>query len=525
MAPEQLEGAEADARADIFAFGCVLYEMLAGKKAFHGKTQVSLIGAILKDTPPPISSAQAAVPAALNWLIGRCLAKDPDRRWQTAADLVSQLEFIAEGDADAPSTTGVKPAARTSTRTRVLFAAAAVVVAAATGAAAWWLKPSTPRPGPVRFTITPATEAPLAIISPYRDVANELKKVSITGGPPISLCRVSGQPSGGSWGPDDTIVFATSDRGTGLMSVPAGGGEPKVLTKPDSRQGELDHIFPFVLPGGRAVLFTIVPNGGADMQVAVLDLKSGQRRTIIRGGGQAEYAETGHIVYAAAGSLRAVRFDPVRLEVLSDPVPVVEQVMTKASGAAQFSLSSNGTLIYMAGGAAAGGSGVTRTLVWVDRQGREEPVKAPPRAYVYPRLSPDGTKVALEVRDQDLDIWIWDFAHEALRAQSGRELFFVAGDRTIMSVPVQLTPGFSNGNPSKVFEGPYVLNLGGAAGRSYDVSKDGQKFLVESVPSVRSLSTRADENRPPVGLRGAVIGNRLLHVLARAAFVVSSLGV
>jgi Tol biopolymer transport system component len=159
-------------------------------------------------------------------------------------------------------------------------------------------------------------------------------------------------------------------------------------------------------------LFTITTSGGLDnAQVAVLDLKTGQRRILVRGGSSAEYVETGHLLYAAAGTLRAVRFDPVRLEVLSDPVPVVEQVMTKADGAAEFSVSRHGTLVYVPGSVA---TAPQRSLVWVDRQGHEEPLGVPPRGYVYPRLSPDGTKLALDIRDQESGIWVWDFARRTL---------------------------------------------------------------------------------------------------------------
>ena len=225
----------------------------------------------------------------------------------------------------------------------------------------------------------------------------EIKKVSITGGPPITLCRYSGFPRGASWGPDDTIIFATNDTDTGLFSVPAGGGDPKVLTK-------LDASF---LPGGGAVLFTITALGQPidNAQIAVLDLKTGQRKTLVRGGTFAEYADTGQLVYAAAGTLRAVRFDPKRLEVLSDPVPVLEQVLTMVTGAAQFALSRAGTLVYVPGGSA--GAIAPRSLVWVNRQGQEEPIKAPPRTYTVPRLSPDGTRLALDIRDPENDIFTY----------------------------------------------------------------------------------------------------------------------
>ena len=175
--------------------------------------------------------------------------------------------------------------------------------------------------------------------------------------------------------------------------MPAGGGEPTVLTTPDAGHGELDHYWPSFLPGGRAVLFTIVPQGGLaeQAQVAVLDLRTGQRKTLMRGASQAAYVETGHLVYASAGTLRAVRFDPVRLEVSGDPVPVVEQVLTKPNGTADFSLSRTGTLVYVAGTVSA-----TTQLTWVDRAGRPTGTVGPPGPYRNPALSPDGTRVAVE---------------------------------------------------------------------------------------------------------------------------------
>ncbi len=236
----------------------------------------------------------------------------------------------------------------------------------------------------------------------------------MTGGAPFTVCRVQGLPTGATWGPDDTIIFATTDTTTGLLSVPAGGGEPTMLTKPDPAQNEQDHAFPSMLPDGHTVLVTITSAGSIEnTQVAVLDLKTGQKKILIRGGSQAEYVETGHLVYAAAGTLRAVRFDLARLEVLSDPVLVVERVLTKPlTNVADFSVSRHGTLVYVSGGTSA--TTMLSTLVWVDRNGHEDPIAAPPRGYVYPRLSPDGTRIALDIRDQQNDIWIWDFGRQNL---------------------------------------------------------------------------------------------------------------
>jgi serine/threonine-protein kinase len=196
------------------------------------------------------------------------------------------------------------------------------------------------------------------------------------------------------------------------MTIPASGGEAKPLTTPDTTRREGDHWFPSVIPGGKAVLFTLNMVGRvADSQIGVLDLQTGERKIVISGGANAQYVDSGHVVYAAGGSLRAVRFDAAKLEVVGDPVPVVERVMTRVTGEANFDVSRTGTLVYLSG---ASELGAQRTLVWVNRQGREEPIKAPPRAYIYPRISPDGTRVALDVRDQDSDIWTWDLVRQTL---------------------------------------------------------------------------------------------------------------
>ena len=250
----------------------------------------------------------------------------------------------------------------------------------------------------------------------------ELKKVSIAGGPAITLCQFSGSPLGASWGDDHTVTFATNTPGTGLWRVPEDGGEPTLVTTADPGRHEGTYSFPSLLPRGRGVLFTIATSNQADRSVAVLDLKTGQRKTLIRGGGDAQHVETGHLIFAAAGELRAVRFDPVRLEVLGDPVTVVDHVMMKPTVAANYTVSRAGRLVYIAAGLSE--QATPRKLVWVDRKGHEEPSGLPPRAYGNPRLSPDGTRVAVEVYDQNADIWIWDLAKETLR----RLTFDSAGD-------------------------------------------------------------------------------------------------
>ncbi|MGH9384591.1 MAG: protein kinase domain-containing protein [Vicinamibacterales bacterium] len=471
MSPEQAKGRPTDKRSDVWAFGCVFFEMLTGKRAFEGEDVTDTLAAIVRGEPD-WTVLPSDLPAHVASTIRRCLIKDRKTR---IPDL-SVVRFLT--DEGSITAVGRLDKSEPSTRPSMTVVALALVGVAAVAALVTWVvtRPGPPTPGqPARFAISASGSEPIAVGSPFRDVVvspdgsrivyttgassvtgslwvraadqleavefrgitaprspfvspdskwigfytvtgnvSEIKKVSMSGGPPITLCKITGAMLGASWGADDTIVFGTSDTRTGLYRMPAGGGEPQVLTTPDREKVNEDHVFPSFLLGGQALLLTIsVPGSGPDnSQVAVLDLKTGQSKTLIRGGGQAEYVQSGHIVYAAAGSLRAVRFDPSRLEVLSDPIPVVENVLTKSSGAAEFSISREGLLLYVAGGQV--GTSFARRLAWVDRLGKEEILKAPLRAYQRARLSPDGTRIALDVRDQESDIWTWDIAHETL---------------------------------------------------------------------------------------------------------------
>ena len=237
----------------------------------------------------------------------------------------------------------------------------------------------------------------------------QLVKVSIHGGPPGTLGPTAGL-LGASWGRDDTIIFSEFTPG-GLFRIPAAGGDREPLTTLED--GEVSHVWPEILPGGEAVLFTVMKGAGtANWQIDVLRLDTGERALLVAGGSYPRYAPTGHLVFAVDGTLRAVLFDLTTLTVTGDPVPVLEGVTTTGFGAASASFASDGTLVYVPGGAE--GVSAERTLVWVDREGTEEPLVAEPRAYQYPRISPDGARVALDVRDEERDIWIWDFVRETL---------------------------------------------------------------------------------------------------------------
>lgn len=207
-------------------------------------------------------------------------------------------------------------------------------------------------------------------------------------------------------------MFATANS-KGLFRVPAVGGKPERITTADPAKGALAHFWPETLPDGRSVLFTLW-NGSVDRSsIVAVSLETGAITDVVPGGSSPRFSPTGHLVFAAAGTLRAVGFDARQLKVVGNPVPVVERVGIESTGAAQFAIAEDGTLVY---GVGTGGLIVNpRTLVWVDRKGREDAINVPPRAYTYARLSPDGKLVALDSRDEQNDIWIWDLARETLQ--------------------------------------------------------------------------------------------------------------
>jgi len=462
MAPEQLEGKEADARTDIFAFGVLVYEMATGKKAFEGKSQASLIAKILDSDPPPISSLQPMTPPALDRVVKKCLAKEPEKRWQAASDVCDELKWIAESGAQAGlSTAGVTPSPK-SRRRRVLWAAASLV-AAVVGLTVWSLRPAPaipPRPV-IRFAISlPAgqrlvgLDTPAIALSPdgtrlayiaaqgsglpqlyLRAMASpdarpilgtegatnpffspdgqwlgfftggKLKKVSVSGGAAVTLGDAV-QPQGASWSSQGMIAFGSEPVAV-LLKVSDAGGTPQAVTHLE--KGETDHDWPEFLPGDKAVLFAASGDDRANGQVAIQSLATGVRRNLMEGATHPHYASSGQLVYAHAGSLMAVPFDLQRLALTGTAVPVVEGVVqSTSSGAAQYSFSATGSLVYVAGAVQAT---VQNRLVWVSRNGAEQPLPAPLREYGIPRLSPDGRRLALGIADQ---VWLYDLSRDAL---------------------------------------------------------------------------------------------------------------
>jgi len=467
MAPEQLEGKESDARTDIFAFGVVVYEMATGRKAFEGKSQASLIAAILEREPPAMSSLQPMTPPALDRVVKRCLAKDPDDRWQTARDLQQELKWIAEGGSEALSVMPVPAKGIRALGRRGLFVGvgALLLVAAIASLATWNLRPSA-SPQPVsRLTITlppgqqlaglengpavalspdgahlayaatqgatqqlylramdsqdakpiPGTEGGVTpFFSPDGQwlgffAGNKLKKISVSGGAALTLTNAA-FPVGASWGSQGMIAVASTQIAA-LQQVPDVGGVPQALTRLE--KGEVAHRWPEFLPGGKAVLFAAGTNvvNFSNAQIAVQSVGTGDRRNLVQGGTQPRYAPSGHLVYVQGGSLMAMPFDPQRLTATGAAVPVVEGVLqSPINGDAQYSFSSTGSLVYVSRNV----QSTQSKLVWVSRNGAEQPVAAPVHAYRNLRLSPDGRRAAVTIDEEETQIWLYDLSRETL---------------------------------------------------------------------------------------------------------------
>jgi eukaryotic-like serine/threonine-protein kinase len=508
MAPEQLEGKEPDARADIFAFGAVLHEMATGQRAFKGKSQASLIAAILASEPPPISRLQPLTPPALDRVVATCLAKDPDERWQSAHDLLKELKWIQEGG----SAAGVAPVAAHSQRRERIAWAAAVMAAVLAGVfvSAWrdanrepprTLQSSLLPPAKVTFNFLygPAVLSPdgrrvafvahgadgrnLVWVRPLNGLAaqtlagteratypfwsadsrslgffadGKLKKIDASGGPPQVLCDAP-QGRGGAWNRDGVIVFSGRPA-DGLSRVSVSGDVPTVATELDASRHETSHRWPFFLPDGRHFLYTalaaVTPTEADAIFVGALGSNERQRLVdVVRS--NAMYAPPGYLLFAREGALVAQPFDAKQRQLTGDSVVVADQVQTFSPVAsAAFSTSANGILAYQSG---AGGE--PSQLVWLDRAGRQTETGLAPGPIDSPRLSHDGRRVAYRVEDRQErgDIWIYDLT----RRISSRFTFDPADEFNPVWSPDDTRIVFSSNRTSR---GDLYLKAAGGAG-------------------------------------------------------------
>ena len=465
MSPEQAKGRVVDRRTDIFAFGCVLYEMLTAKKAFDGEDATDIIGAVLR-IEPDWSQFPDSVPPGVRRLLRLCLEKNPKNRRSDATDIRLDIEHVLNEPA------AVVPAPIEIPK-RPLWARAVPVVAALviggilSGAAIWNLRPAPPTSAITRFSLTlpqgqtfsstgrkfvdvssdgsvmvyaanlrlylrqlselearpiPGTETWLAAVHPVfspdgRSLAfwaasdRTIKKIAVSGGAAVTLCPAETTVSGLSWG-EGGLTFGQASGG--VFRVSENGGKPELLIGLQNNEVVQS---PQVLPGGKAILFTV--RGATDSEwdrskVFVQSLERGStRQLLIDGAREARFVSTGHIVYAYQGTLFAIPFDVKTLKKSGGPTPVVEGVRNSAgtSGSSQFSVAENGTLVFVPGPVSGGSSGVQRTLAFRDRSGNEiERVKVPPRSYSFPRVSPDGKYVAVSTDDDKPDVWIIDLA-------------------------------------------------------------------------------------------------------------------
>jgi serine/threonine-protein kinase len=452
MSPEQARGKTVDRRADIWAFGVVLYEMFTGKQTFTGETITDVLASVVKEQP-----ALDHLPARVRRIVERCLQKDPRQRWQAIGDVRLEIEaLLADPDGDANPRTDARPLWKRAIPVLV----AAILAAVIGGVIAWNFKPSAP-PFVSRFTVVlgegqlftnsgrsvvaispdgtqmvyvanrrlylrpmgqleakaiPGGEEARGVTSPvfspdgrsiafFDNAELVLKRIAVTGGSAVTICQAR-NPWGMSW--DSTGIIYGEGTG-GILRVSPNGGNPEVLAA--VKNGEVA-AHPQMLPGAQAVMFTLTTaERDWDLaQIVVQTLKSGARKTLIQGGSEARYLPTGHLAYFFGGTLLAVPFDPRRLEVTGGAVPILEGVTRNAFiGVAQFDFSSTGSLIYVPGQALL--KSLQNSLVIVDQKGGIESLKFPPAGYNFPRVSPDGKRLVYEMDNgKEAAVWISDLS-------------------------------------------------------------------------------------------------------------------
>ncbi len=460
MSPEQVEGKEADSRSDLFSFGAVIYEMATGKRAFEGKTPASVIAAIIEREPPPVSSLKARVPPALDRVVKRCLAKEPDSRWQSAGDLCSELKWIAESGSETGIPAHLLGRRKSWDRAGWLLAALLLLLVIG-GGAAWWVRTRQAPPAmyfnsPVPFPANDVALSPdgrvVALVA-YSDQANKyviwthkvgtreqtavpgtegashpfwspdgrsigffangkLKRIDVSGESAQVLCDAP-NGRGGAWNREGTILFSP-DGNAGLYRVSSVGGMPIEVTKPDASRLETSHRWPVFLPDGRHFLYLAANFSGEFEKNTILvgSLDSAEKRRIVSASSNAAYADPGYLLYMSDNALVAQRFDSRSYVLSGEPRTVSDEVRYLPQiDLALFDVAGKGTLVAQTGKGAA-----KSQLTWFDRSGKSIGTVGSPGAVSNPSLSTDERRVAVDQYDPDgriRDIWIHELASDA----------------------------------------------------------------------------------------------------------------
>jgi serine/threonine-protein kinase len=464
MSPEQSMGErEITPKADIYALGCVLYEMLTAEPPFTGATAQAIIARVMTEEPRSLTLQRRTIPPNVEAAVQTALAKLPADRFASAAQFAEALgntSFAMPATSTGTRGTSARRSLIPGPRSLIPWLLALL----ASAAAAWgWLRVRPVVPDPVaRFSVQlPATAGYLNVngltiaMSPdgsriaylgrdergiaqlYRRsldqldpvpipgtrnasqpffspdglwlgflVQNKLQKVALAGGPPLPICSIDSGFGGAAWGAGDVIVIGMN---AGLRQVPAAGGEPSVLTRLDSARGDVTHGLPDFLPDGKTVVFTIRGRDLAD-RLAAVTLATGAVQRFTQAGSNPHYITSGHLMLASRdGTIMAVPFDARRVTITGATVPVAEAVPVGQNGAAKMGVSRSGSLVY------AGGSAGARSVVLVDRHGAPQALTTELREYGSPRVSPDGRRVAVDVSERNgSKLWIWDIAQKTL---------------------------------------------------------------------------------------------------------------
>jgi len=503
MSPEQARGRPVDKRTDIWAFGCVLSEMLTGTRAFDGDDVTDVLSRVLQ-RDPDFTGLPATTPRAVRRLLRRCLQKDHRFRLRDVGDAKAELDEPIDEGSETVSAGSIRTSGKQKALVGTLVAALLLVTAGLT-----WLMvgaESAPTPGLQRFGISLPRGAELSVVGPnntsilanpmvlspdgstlllrissddsppqlyarslaqfdivpipgteradsasfspdgqwlYFIADRKLKKVGAKGGTP----QVVADPAdfGAAAGPDDTLIY-TPSYAQGLWRVPSSGGTPEKLTDPDTKAGELGHWWPQLLPDGDTILFTAYVSPFERSRISLYSLRTRERRILIDGGISARYVATGHILYARAGSLMAVPFDLQRRELAGRAVPVIDDLEVSISNAsAYFTTSDRGDLAYIRASELR-----HDRIVSIERSGAVRPVATAQQAYESVKLSPDAQRLAITIRTgSGRDVWSYDLERGAFsRATSGPADEFNAiwtpdGKRLIFSVEERIYKVYS----------------------------------------------------------------------------------